>query len=49
MWLNMLASSTLDVIVEGAISIPVLVKHAEGVVVSKVLKLNKTIHPVPAE
>ena len=45
----MLVSGTLDVIVEGAVPIPVFVKHAEGVAVGKVLKLNKTVHPVPAE
>lgn len=49
MWLNTLTSGTLDVIVEGAVPIPVFVKDAEGVAVGKILKLNQTVHPVPAE
>ena len=49
MWPNTLASGTLDVIVEGAVPIPVFVKDAECVVVGKVLKLNQTVHPVPAQ
>lgn len=39
---------TLDVVVEGAVSIPVLVEDAEGVAVSEVLKLYQAVHPVPA-
>lgn len=40
--------STLDVIVEGAVTIPVLVEDSERVTVGKVLKLDQTVHPVPA-
>lgn len=39
---------TLDVIVEGTVSIPVLVENAKGVAVGKILKLDQTVHPVPA-
>lgn len=37
----------MDVIVEGAVAIPVLVEDAEGVAVCKVFKLNQAVHPVP--
>lgn len=39
---------TLDVIVEGTVSIPVLVENPKGVAVGKILKLYQTVHPVPA-
>lgn len=39
---------TLDVVVEGAVSIPVLVEDAKGVAVGEILKLYQTVHPVPA-
>lgn len=42
-------SRTLDVIVEGAVSIPVFVEDAKGVAVGEILKLNQAAHPVPAE
>lgn len=37
---------TLDIIVEGAVLLPVLPEEAEGVVVSKVLKLDQRVLPV---
>lgn len=40
--------STLDVVIEGTVSIPVFVEDAKGVAVSKILKLYQTVHPVPA-
>lgn len=40
--------STLDVVVEGAVSIPVFVEDAKGVAVGEILKLYQTVHPVPA-
>ena len=39
---------TLDVVVEGAVSVPVFVEDAEGVAVGKILKLYQAVHPVPA-
>lgn len=39
---------TLDVIIEGAVSVPVFVEDAKGVAVGEILKLNQTVHPVPA-
>lgn len=40
--------STLDVVVEGTVSIPVFVEDAKGVAVGEILKLYQTVHPVPA-
>lgn len=40
--------STLDVVVEGTVSIPVFVEDAEGVAVGKILKLYQAVHPIPA-
>lgn len=37
---------TLDIIVEGAVLLPVLPEEAEGIVVPKVLKLNQRVLPV---
>lgn len=41
--------STLDVVVEGAVFVPVFVQNAEGIDVGEILKLYQTAHPVPAE
>lgn len=38
----------MDVVVEGAVAIPVLIEDAEGIAVGEVLKLNQAVHPVPA-
>lgn len=38
---------TLDVIIEGAVTIAVLVKNAESIAVGKIFKLNQTVHPIP--
>lgn len=40
------APLTLYIIIEGAVLLPVLSKEAEGVVVSKVLKLNQSVLPI---
>lgn len=37
---------TLDIIVEGAVLLPVLPQEAEGIVVPKVLKLDQCVLPV---
>lgn len=39
--------STLDVIIEGAVTVAVLIENAERVAVGKILKLNQTVHPIP--
>lgn len=41
--------NTLDVVVEGAVAIPVLVKDTKGVAVGEILKLDQAVHPIPAE
>lgn len=46
---NGLRSCTLDVVIEGAVSVPVLVEDAKGVAVSEILKLNQAVHPVSSE
>lgn len=38
---------TLDVIIECAVTFSVLIKNAERVAVSKILKLNQTVHSIP--
>lgn len=45
---NAVCLSTLDVVVEGTVSIPVFVEDAKGVAVGEILKLYQTVHPVPA-
>lgn len=40
--------STLDVVIKGAVSIPIFVEDAKGVAVGEILKLYQTVHPVPA-
>lgn len=43
----MIFEPTLDVIIEGAVMFSVLIKNAEGIAVSKILKLNQTVHSIP--
>lgn len=38
----------MDVVIEGAVSIPVFVEDAKSIGVGKILKLYQTVHPVPA-
>lgn len=39
---------TLDVVVERAVTVPVLVEDAKGVAVGKILELDQAVHAVPA-
>lgn len=43
MWNNL---PTLYIIIEGAVLLPVFPEEAEGIVVSKVLKLNQRVLPI---
>lgn len=45
---NLRFEPTLDVIIEGAVTVAVLVKNAESIAVGEILKLNQTVHPIPA-
>lgn len=38
---------TLDVIIEGAVTVAVLIKNPESIAVGKILKLYQTVHPIP--
>lgn len=40
---------TLDVVIEGAITVAVFVENAESITIGKILKLNQTVHPIPAK
>lgn len=46
--INLKFEPTLDVIVESAVTVAVLVKNAESIAVGKILKLNQAVHPIPA-
>lgn len=37
---------TLDIVIEGAVFLPVFPKEAEGIVVPKVLKLDQSVLPI---